>query len=350
MLSHRVLNRTLLARQHLLARTTEPPLEMTEHLLGLQAQEPLPPYLSLWSRLRDFDPLTVSGALAGRTAVRVLLMRGTIHLVTPRDALLLRPLVQPMLDRQARTAQNTRPAAAVDPAELATAVRQVLADGPVPFARLGEALGERFPGVPGAALAQRARCELPLVQVPPRGMWGQSGGLVVDLLDAWLGAGPDPAADLPEVVRRYLRAYGPATPADVTTWSGITGVRSAFTTIADELVSYRDADGRELFDLDGLPLAPEDTPAPVRLLGRYDNVWLSHAARDRVTPDRAKRSRWMGTNGGVGATVFVDGMLEGMWRQTDQGLVDVELFRTLSTAERSGLDDQVSALEQFLSR
>src|SRR5919112_201215 len=142
-----------------------PPLAMTEHLLGLQAQEPLPPYLSLWSRLRNFDPLTVSEALMTRTAVRVLLMRGTIHLVTPRDALLLRPLVQPMLDRQARTAQNTRPAADVDPAELAAAVRDVLADGPVPFARLGEVLGERFPGVPGAALAQRARCELPLVQV-----------------------------------------------------------------------------------------------------------------------------------------------------------------------------------------
>ena len=105
MLSHRDLNRTLLQRQHLLERTTMPALEMTEHLLGLQAQEPLPPYLSLWSRVEGFDPAALSGALEARTAVRLLLMRGTIHLVTPADAVRLRPLVQ----RDARPASPRQP-------------------------------------------------------------------------------------------------------------------------------------------------------------------------------------------------------------------------------------------------
>ena len=99
MLSRRVLNRTLLLRQGLLAREHVPPLAMAEHLLGLQAQEPLSPYVSLWSRIASFDPHQVSAALEERTAVRLLLMRGTIHLVTASDALLLRPLLQPMLDR-----------------------------------------------------------------------------------------------------------------------------------------------------------------------------------------------------------------------------------------------------------
>jgi hypothetical protein len=125
-------------------------------------------------------------------------------------------------------------------------------------------------------------------------------------------------------------------------------MRAVFAGMKDELRSYRDADGRELFDLDGLPLAEEDSPAPVRLLGRYDNVWLSHHRRDRVTPDDAKRRRWMGPNGGVGSTVFVDGLLEGLWRQTDAGAVDVELFRSLTRGERSDLDDEVSALRSFL--
>jgi hypothetical protein len=357
-LSARALNRTLLQRQHLLERTCLTPLEMTDHLLGLQAQEPLPPYLSLWSRLRDFDPERLSQALEDRSAVRLLLMRGTIHLVTPTDAVHLRSFVQPMLDKLTRTSQTSRPAAEVPRELLAAAARAALDGGPVPVRRLGELLATEFPDVPAAALASTAREMLPLVQVPPRGRWRRSGGVVYQLLDTWLGDVPN-APGLPqpteptdpdEVVRRYLRAFGPATPADLTTWSGLTGMRPVFVAIKDELRPYRSADGRELFDLEDLPIADEDAEAPVRLLGRYDNVWLSHDRRDRVTPDPDKRKRWMGVNGGVGCTVFVDGALEGLWRQTASGKVELELFRTLDRTEQQQLDDEVAALEAFLAR
>jgi hypothetical protein len=68
-----------------------------------------------------------------------------------------------------------------------------------------------------------------------------------------------------------------------------------------------------------------------------------------VTPDPDKRKRWMGVNGGVGCTVFVDGLLEGLWRQASSGRVDVELFRTLTRVEQQQLDDEVAALEAFLA-
>lgn len=357
-LSARTLNRTLLQRQHLLERTSLTALDVTEHLLGLQAQEPQPPYLSLWSRIRDFDPESLSLALEARTAVRLLLMRGTIHLVTPADAMVLRAFVQPMLDKLARTNQSSRPAADVPRERLVAAARAAFDDGPLPVRRLGEVLAEEFPAVPAAALASSARELLPLVQVPPRGRWGLSGGVVYQLLDRWLGFDPDAAAASEpgeaslsaDVVRRYLRAFGPATPADVATWSGRTGLRPVFVAMKDELTSYRDPDGRELFDLEGLPLADPDQAAGVRLLGRYDNVWLSHDRRDRVTPDPDKRKRWMGVNGGVGCTVFVDGALEGLWRQTASGKVELELFRTLDRTEQQQLDDEVAALEAFLAR
>jgi Winged helix DNA-binding domain len=361
-LSARALNRTLLQRQHLLERTSLTPLEMTEHLLGLQAQEPLPPYLSLWSRLRDFDPERLSQALEDRAAVRLLLMRGTIHLVTPADAVNLRSFVQPMLDKMTRTSQTSRPAADVPRELLAAAARAAFDGGPLPVRRLGELLAKEFPDVPPTALASTAREMLPLVQVPPRGRWGRSGGVVYELLDTWLGKVPhapglreptpptDDPADPAEVVRRYLRAFGPATPADLTTWSGLTGMRPVFVAMKDELRSYRSADGRELFDLVDLPIADGDAEAPLRLLGRYDNVWLSHDRRDRVTPDPDKRKRWMGVNGGVGCTVFVDGALEGLWRQTASGRVELELFRKLNRTEQQQLDDEVAALEAFLAR
>jgi hypothetical protein len=349
-LSARTLNRTLLQRQHLLVRARMPALEMTEHLLGLQAQEPLPPYLSLWSRIEGFDPAALSDALEARTAVRLLLMRGTIHLVTSTDAVRLRPLVQATLDRVARVSQTGRAAADVDAGTLARVTAEVCGAEPRTLPQLSDELARAFPGVPAAALVQRARSAVPLVQVPPRGLWQRSGGVAYQVASTWVGRPVETEVDLTEIVRRFLRAYGPATPADVTTWSGVSGIRTAFAGMADELTSYRDPDGRELFDLAALPIVDGETPAPVRLLGRYDNLWLSHAQRDRVTPDPAKRKRWMGSNGGVAATVFVDGGLEGLWRTSPSGTVDVELFRGLSRSERDELDAEVAALETLLSR
>ena len=57
----------------------------------------------------------------------------------------------------------------------------------------------------------------------------------------------------------------------------------------------------------------------------------------------------MGLNGGSGNTVFVDGMLEGLWRE-EEGRVEVELFRRLTRAEREELEAEVARLEQLLAR
>jgi hypothetical protein len=290
----------------------------------------------------------LSTALEQRRAVRVLLMRGTIHLVTAEDAPLLRAVVQPALDRMVRTSQVSRPAADVPSEALRAAVQDAVAAVPRPVKELGEHLATVFPDVPPAALADAARQTVPLVQVPPRGLWRRSGGVTYQTLDGWLGPTPEAVPDLTEVVRRYLRAFGPAGAADVTTWSGVTGVRAAFEELSDELVVHRDEHGRRLVDLEGLPLADPDVPAPVRLLGRYDNLWLSHQHRDRVTPDPGKRKQWMGVNGGVACTVFVDGELEGLWRETPSGRLDVRMFRPLTSAEQADLDTEVGRVEDVL--
>lgn len=285
MLTARVLNRTLLQRQHLLARTSMPALETVEHLVGLQAQD-------------------------------------------------------------TRSSPTSREAAAVPRDQLAAAGREVFGDGPLPLKTLGEKLAERFPEFPPVALANSVREMMPLVQLPPRGLWGQSGGVVYERLETWLDRPLSPAPDPTEVVRRYLRAFGPATAADITAWSGITGIREVLDGMRDGLVEHRDERGRPLLDLPGLPVADPDEPAPVRLLGKYDNLWLSHADRTR-TAEKDKRARWMGRNGGTGDTVFADGMLEGLWREED-GRVEVELFRGLTRAEQDGLEAEVARLEDLL--
>ena len=279
--------------------------------------------------------------------MRFLTMRGTVHLLTADDALMLRQWTAPVHEREIKISQSIGPAREVDREAFLDALSELLADGPQPQKALGAALAERFPGVPATQLGQLARSAAPLVQCPPRGTWKGSGGVVYQYVDRWLGR-PLVEPDVEEIVRRYLRAFGPATAADVTAWSGITRLGPVVKAM-DDLVRHEDEAGKPLYDLPGLELADEDVPAPVRLLGQYDNVWLSHAGRDRVTTPES-RKLWMGVNGGMASTVFADGMLVGLWRVTD-GRVDLlPPLRTLTRPEKSELDDEITRVNELLSR
>lgn len=341
------LNRTLLLRQHLLERVSATPADLVRHLIGLQAQEPLPPYLSLAARLTDLDPHEVSRGLEDRTLVRVLSLRDTVHLHVPEDAVTLPVWAAPVRARELRSSQTIGAAREVDPAAFAAAVADALADGPLPQRHLGARLAERFPEHSATQLASVARVSEVLAQLPPRGTWRRGGGVVYDHVSRWLGR-PLEEPDVPALVRRYLQAFGPATAADVTTWSGVTRLGPVLAAMTD-LVRHEDESGRVLLDVEGAPLADADRPAPVRLLGQYDNVWLSHAGRDRVT-EPEKRRRWMGLNGGVASSLLVGGWLEGLWRVVDGRVEIAELFRDLSRRERAELDEEVGRVESLLAR
>jgi hypothetical protein len=314
-LTVRALNRALLARQWLLdAPRAATVHEAIEHLVGLQAQDVKAPYFQLWARLADFDPTELSVMLERRDAVRVVLMRGTIHLTSARDALLLRPLVQDVIAR-ATEGNWGAGAAGVDRAALAAAGRALVDAQPRTFAQLGALLAERWPHADPAALAQHVRALVPLAQVPPRGLWGRSGAPAHTSLEHWLNGveAPEPALDV--VVRRYLGAFGPATVQDMQKWSGRTRLGDAFARLRDELVVFTDAETgrRELYDLPGAPRPPADTPVPPRLIGPFDNLVLSHADATRVLPAE-HRPKMMTQNGLIAGMVLVDGFVAGNWR------------------------------------
>jgi hypothetical protein len=313
-LSRRALNRATLERQLLLRRSELPVLDAIEHLVGLQAQVPFDPYTALWSRLREFSPDSLAELLVERRVVRTTVMRATIHLVSADDCLLLRPLMQPVLDAElARHRDYSPPLRGLDLEPALEYARTVLAERPRTGPELRAAFGERFPGQDAAALAYACRCLLPLVQVPPRGVWGLTAAVTTTTAESWLGRPLAERPSLDEVVQRYLAAFGPAAVADVGTWSRLTGLRAVVERLRPRLRTFRDERGRELFDLPDAPRPDPATPAPPRFLPEYDNVLLSHADRSRfVAPE--ERARVGGLAGRVHGSVLYDGFGWGVWR------------------------------------
>jgi hypothetical protein len=316
-LSLRALNRATLHRQHLLARTGHTAVQMVEHLVGMQAQAPFPPYTGLWTRIEHFQPDELADNLLNRHVVRIVLMRGTVHLVSAADACFLRPLVQPLLDRDIHTnQQHARHLTGLDLSKLADAARLVLAERPHTAKELGAALAERWPDREPTALAHAARGVLPLVQVPPRAVWGRSGQTAYHTAEHWLDRELDKSPDPGRMIQRYLAAFGPATIADMQTWAGLTRFREIVETL--DLRTFRTDDGRVLYDLPDAPRPDEDTPAPVRLLPEFDNILLSYADRTRVMTDEHRKRLFGVKNGVFPGTFLVDGFLRGSWRLTKQ--------------------------------
>lgn len=311
-LGTRALNRALLVRQLLAERAALSAEQALAHLVGLQTQAPGPPYTGLWTRLEGFRPEHLSALLRDRRAVRVALMRSTLHLVTADDCLTLRPLLAESLARTVASAFKGRTAGA-DPAELAAAGAAACAEQPLTFAELGAALARRWPAAEPNALAQTVRNLVPLVQIPPRGLWGENGPALHVPAEQWLGRPLAPAPDPEALVLRYLAAFGPATVKDAQKWSGLSRLQAVFTRLGPRLRRYQDERGAVLYDLADTELPDPARELPVRLLPAFDNILLAHDDRARVLPE-AHRPRVFTANGIIRPTVLVDGFVRAVWR------------------------------------
>ena len=349
MLSTRVLNRTLLARQHLLERTAMPALAMVEHLVGMQAQIPTNPYLGLWTRLEGFRPPELETLLTERLAVRMVLMRGTIHLVSTDDALALRPVMQPVLDDELfKNRTWSVGLQGVDIGPILELGRRMVEERPRPLSELRAAIAERWPELDATTLAYTCRNQLPTFQVTPRGLWHRSGQVALTTIDTWSGRplGTETAPDA--TILRYLAAFGPASTGDVAAWSRLKGLREPMERLRPALRTFRDERGRELFDVPDAPIADPHLPAPVRFLPDYDNVFLSHDDRSRVIPPEIRANARML----IGGSAFtVDGFGAGFWTTKGKGpdrTMTLEPMTALSTAQRDAVEAEGLALLRFL--
>jgi hypothetical protein len=349
-LSRRALNRATLARQMLLERVEMPALEVVSHLVGMQAQAPNAPYVALWSRLAGFRHQELGDAVRERRAVRLPLMRTTLHLVTDVDALRLRPLMQSMLESRFGSSVFSKPLTGMELDEVVAAGRILLEETPLTTAALGRRLAERWPDRDPVALAHAVRTIAPLVQLPPRGIWGESRPVTWTTVERGLGRPLDLDYPLETMVLRYLAAFGPASVRDIQAWCWLTRLNAVVDRLRPQLVTFRDETGRELFDLPDAPRPDPDTPAPPRFLPEYDNLLLSHADRTRFAPVGWKPPIPPG-NGGVMGTFLVDGMVGGTWRIVKEkeggARLRIEPYEELGVRDRDEVEKEGERLLEF---
>jgi hypothetical protein len=340
------LNRATLARQMLLARTSMTAVEATQHLVGLQAQLPRPPFIGLWSRVHGVQRQEVVQGLLDKQLVRGTSLRGTLHMMTAADYARFRAPLQAALD--AGVAMLGPRTEGADRSRLLDMGRAFFRE-PHTFEAFRVHVAAAFPAADVRALAHTVRMQVPLLQVPTPTAWGFPASADFITAEAWIGpVGENESATREDLVLRYLAAYGPATIADAQAWSGVGGLKPVFEGLRSRLIAFRGERGGGLFDLPEAPRPPADVPAPVRLLPEWDNAIVSRAD-GRLLPAQ-HRSSVFRPGLRVLPTVLVDGSVAGTWKMERRGAltsVTMSLFGTQPASVRREIETEADALLRF---
>ncbi len=343
----RELNRATLARQMLLARETISVSAAVERLAGLQAQLASAPYVGLWTRLQNFKREDLASLIDARKIVKATFNRATLHLVTAEDYLRFRTTLQPLLAGAASSIAKDRGEFDLD--KVLNAARAYLAEKPRTFVDISDMLAELLPDVDVGAMRYSVRTHIPLVQVPIATGWSYPSKPEFTLAESWLGRKISPKEFLPELVKRYLAAFGPASVTDAQTWLGLK-LKDTFEALRPELQTYRDENRRELFDLPGIELPAEDVPAPLRFLPEFDNLLLSHSNRTRVVAEENRPQVYLPALR-VAATILVDGFVRGAWKvekAKSAATLVITPFEKLAKKDRSALMEEAALLVRFV--
>jgi len=361
--------RARLARRHFLSEQAHSVGGVTADLVGLHATDPATPYLSLWARLPSFTTDGLDAELyERRTLVKHLAMRRTLWVVRAEDL----PLIQPAASDRVADNERRRLVADAQKAGITTdgdhwldracaaVLRHLAKHAPASAKELRAALPE-LAGTHDYAPGKRWGGETPLaprvltvlsvrgdiVRGPNDGAWTVSRPRWAPTTD-WLPApveAASPEAARAELVRRWLRTFGPATIGDIKWWFGntLTWARHAL----------RDIDAVEV-DMDGTPgfALPDDLEVETdfepwgALLPGLDVTTMGWYDRDWYLGDH--RSHVFDTNGNGGPTAWWNGRIVGGWGQDSNGRVEVRLLEDLGRDAQQSLARRANELTVWL--
>jgi hypothetical protein len=353
-LTPRELNRALLARQFLLRRQKIAVVDAVERLACLQGQWAPAPYVALWSRLSGFSRDELTLPIDRGEILKATLMRATLHLVSAREY----PAYS-LATMEGRFGAWRPPGgpALADLEKLHKSVMTFAAKTPRTRAEIQDFTARHLP--PSAAKNERLRNWFSWAAVATSGLVWESAGAHFEHRQlgrhvappAKLRKAPKPQAAYELVVRRHLGAFGPATVADIATWSSIRvpNIRAALAQMKD-LRRFTDERGRELLDLARAPRPSADIVAPPRFLARFDAAILGHAApeRARILPEQYRKSVIFSAE--VWPTFLVDGFVAGRWAiavRPKEALLELKPFKPLARADRAALVEEGEGLVRF---
>jgi hypothetical protein len=330
-LTQRELNRALLARQRLLERSGASLPRVLERIGGIQAQYAPSMYIGLWSRVRDLERDSVTRGLERRSLVQATLMRSTIHLVSRADYW---PLALAVGEARRRSWARSVKGDEAAMRRAAEQLRAALADGPLRQAQIQALIGKEA--------ARWVGFFLDLVRVPPSGTWERRRADLYGLAEDWVGPPESTPEDGREIlVRRYLAAFGPASRADIASFSGLKPAEVDAALERIELRRFGTEDGMPLVDLPRAPLPAADTPAPARLIPHWDATLLVHARRTQLLREDDRARIFSSKTPHSFATFLVDGQVAGTWRTEGRpSQVVLEPFRRLQAADRRALAEE----------
>jgi hypothetical protein len=363
--------RARLVTRHRLVPAARPPdpLEVARSLVCLHATDAVTVFLSVRARSDAVAPADVERALyEERSLVRMLAMRRTLWVV-PRE---LVPVVFAAATRAVAATQrkrlegflrdsgvSKRPGAWLARAEevaLETVAAlgepmttDVVAAAPLLGTKLTLGAGSKWAttqSVAARVLPQLAM-EGRLVRARPRGSW-ISPQFRWAATEDWLG-GPieelEVAAAQAELLRCWLRAFGPATEADIRWWTGWTAreARAALAAVPHAEVELGGATGYVLAD----DLEPTPAPEPAAaLLPTLDPTTMGWKEREWYLGPHAKTL--FDTNGNAGPTVWWDGRVVGGWTQRRDGEIALGLLEDVGGDARAAIDAEAERLRAWL--
>ncbi|HWC27928.1 MAG TPA: winged helix DNA-binding domain-containing protein [Solirubrobacteraceae bacterium] len=334
------LNRAVLARQHLLEPSTATIPKTIAAIGAIQSQYAPSMYVGLWSRMRDFERDALTRALEQRAVVQATLMRVTVHLVATRDywpfALATRAARRALWLRSMRRRVTEGELEA-----LAERVRAYLDEhGQISRRQLGALVGKQH--------AIGVGLWIDLVRVPPSGTWERRRADLFAAAHSWVGPAPEMTAEeaAAQLVRSYLAGFGPATRADIASYTGLS--RGELAAALEQLTSrsFRSEGGEELLDVPRAALPDPEQPVPVRYLPTWDATLLVHARRAAILPEQHRTRIFHVRKPHSEAVFLVDGAAAGTWRYRD-GRVELEPFERLDRTTERELRAEADRLAAF---
>jgi DNA glycosylase AlkZ-like len=349
-LSTTALNRALLARQGLLERLDAPLVKAVEAIGALQAQQWNAPPVALASRVEGFAPEQLHDALENGKLLTGTLLRGTLHVVSARE----HPAYAAIADAARhpywrRTDAEPGPKADALLAALLAYAGKAPRSGEEIAAFLEKWVADNPDALDAGEVEQQRKLKWrpflrwsAFVRAPADGRWGAKAPSSLRAAPRQVRATD---AKLDDVVRRHLRAFGPATADDVASWIGwrTPDVRPALERL--ELERFEDDKGRALFDLPDAPRPDPETPAPPRLLAAFDSVLLAYDAkrRARILPDRHRDAVYERRNLRIKPSYLVDGLVAGTWSievKRREATVTLQPLARLTRAARTELVEE----------